>query len=233
MPDLLRMMGEFDRQLRSHAQAERIRWISTNAGNTIKIFPIEEVLFFESDSRYTRVVSATDEGLVRTTIKQLQQGLDPAQFWQIHRSTIVNLAHLAGARVLQGDGSKLPFAPADVIYVNAGASRPADTWLDGLKDGGRLILPLTTSQNFRRFNFAHPTGAVFRITRRGESFDADFVSAIGVFPCEGMRDEVSERALAAGFEKGGYREVKRLLRTDDVSDEDCWVKAPGWSLAYR
>jgi len=144
-----------------------------------------------------------------------------------------NLSHLAGARVLQGDGSKLPFAPADVIYVNAGASRPADIWLDGLKDGGRLILPLTTSQNFRRFNFAHPTGAVFRITRRGESFDADFVSAIGVFPCEGMRDEVSERALAAGFEKGGYREVKRLLRTDDVADEDCWVKAPGWSLAYR
>jgi len=98
MPDLLRMMGEFDRQLRSHAQAERIRWISTNAGNTIKIFPIEEVLFFESDSRYTRVVSATDEGLVRTTIKQLQQGLDPAQFWQIHRGTLVAVRAIARAR---------------------------------------------------------------------------------------------------------------------------------------
>ena len=98
MPDLLRMMGEFDRRLRGNAQAERIRWISTNAGNTIKIFPIEEVLFFESDSRYTRVVSATDEGLVRTTIKQLQQGLDPAQFWQIHRGTLVAVRAIARAQ---------------------------------------------------------------------------------------------------------------------------------------
>ena len=98
MPDLLRMMGEFDRQLRSNAQAERIRWISTNAGNTIKIFPIEEVLFFESDSRYTRVVSATDEGLVRTPVKQLQKGLDPAQFWQIHRGTLVAVRAIARAQ---------------------------------------------------------------------------------------------------------------------------------------
>lgn len=46
-----------------------------------------------------------------------------------------NLAHLPNAEVVQGDGSVAPFAPADVIYVNAGASRPADTWLNGLKDG--------------------------------------------------------------------------------------------------
>lgn len=98
MPDLLRMMGEMDRHLRVSAQAERIRWISTNSGNTIKIFPIEEVLFFESDSRYTRVVSATDEGLVRTPIKQLQQGLDPGQFWQIHRGTLVAVRAIARAR---------------------------------------------------------------------------------------------------------------------------------------
>lgn len=96
MPDLLRMMADVDRRLRD-AQAGRIRWISTNAGNAIKIFPIEEVLFFESDSRYTRVVSATDEGLVRTTIKQLQLGLDPAQFWQIHRGTLVAARAIARA----------------------------------------------------------------------------------------------------------------------------------------
>ena len=46
-------------------------------GSSIKLFPIDEVLFFESDSRYTRVVSASDEGLIRTTIKELQRGLDP------------------------------------------------------------------------------------------------------------------------------------------------------------
>ena len=142
-----------------------------------------------------------------------------------------HLAHLPGATVLQGDGSATPFAPADVIYVNAGASRPADAWLDGLRDGGRLILPLTTNANFA-MDVTGPTGAVFRITRRRDAFDADYVGPIGVFPCEGARDEASERALAAAFKKGGFEQVKRLRRRDDVPDADCWVKAPSWSLTY-
>jgi protein-L-isoaspartate(D-aspartate) O-methyltransferase len=145
----------------------------------------------------------------------------------------INLAHVPGAQVIQGDGSVTPFEPADVIYVNAGATRPAEAWLDGLKDGGRLILPLTTRQNFQLWDIRRPSGAVFRITRRGSDFDADFVGPIGVFPCEGMRDEETGRALAAAFEKGGFQDVKRLRRAADLPDEDCWVKAPGWSLAYR
>jgi protein-L-isoaspartate(D-aspartate) O-methyltransferase len=144
-----------------------------------------------------------------------------------------NLAHLPGATILNGDGSTASFAPADVIYVNAGASRPADPWLDGLKNGGRLILPLTTGANFASRDPLRPTGAVFRVTRRGEDFDVDFVGPIAVFPCEGARDDASEQALARAFEAGGFREVRRLRRTDDVADADCWVKAPGWSLTYR
>ncbi|HLZ82746.1 MAG TPA: hypothetical protein VKQ54_04210 [Caulobacteraceae bacterium] len=143
-----------------------------------------------------------------------------------------NLAHLPGAKVLHGDGSVARFESADVIYVNAGASRPAEAWLDGLKEGGRLILPLTTNANFT-LEPGRPTGAVFRITRRGDTFGADVVGPIWVFPCEGARDEVSERALAAAFEKGGFERVKQLRRTDDVSDDDCWVRAPGWALTYH
>lgn len=141
-----------------------------------------------------------------------------------------NLAHLPGATVLTGDGSVTPFDPADVIYVNAGASKPADLWLDALKDGGRMILPLTTNTNFSRPDSSRMTGAVFLITRHGDDYDADFVSPIAVFPCEGMRDEESERALATAFEKGGFRDVKRLVRGDDAPEAECWVKAPGWAL---
>lgn len=54
-----------------------------------------------------------------------------------------NLPRWPTVQVLQGDGAWLPLEPADVIYVNAGATRPAESWLDGLKDGGRLLLPLT------------------------------------------------------------------------------------------
>jgi len=153
---------------------------------------------------------------------------------QLAARALANLAHAPNVRVVQGDGSVTPFGPADVVYVNAGASRPAAAWLDGLKEGGRLILPLTTARNFAGpLEFSRPSGAVFCITRRGDDYDAAFVSPIAVFPCEGMRDEASEQVPAAGFDKGGYRDVKRLRRTDDVLDEECWVKASGWSLTYH
>lgn len=96
--ELIKALGDLDRRLRTAAQKEPIRWISASAGSTIKIFPVEEVLFFESDSRYTRVVSATDEGLIRITIKELQAGLDPDQFWQIRRGTLVCVRAIACAR---------------------------------------------------------------------------------------------------------------------------------------
>jgi protein-L-isoaspartate(D-aspartate) O-methyltransferase len=143
-----------------------------------------------------------------------------------------NLSRLPKAQALNGDGSVTPFDLADVIYVNAGASRPADLWLDNLKDGGRLILPLTTAANFPNVDFTRPSGAVFLITRHGDNFAARLVSPIAVFPCEGMREAASEQALAAAFAKGGADKVTRLRRTEDVPEDDAWVKAPGWSLTY-
>jgi len=95
---LMQAMQELDRRLRTAAREERIRWISASAGSTIKIFPVEEILFFESDARYTRVVSATDEGLIRKPLKELQAGLDPDGFWQIHRGVLVAVRAIARAR---------------------------------------------------------------------------------------------------------------------------------------
>jgi protein-L-isoaspartate(D-aspartate) O-methyltransferase len=59
-----------------------------------------------------------------------------------------NFAGQPNVRAVQGDGAQIEFDPADVIYVNAGATRPADIWLDRLNDGGRLILPLTSDKGF-------------------------------------------------------------------------------------
>lgn len=141
-----------------------------------------------------------------------------------------NLAAQRNIRVVHGDGTRIGFEPADVILVNAGATRPADIWLDRLKDGGRLILPLTAG----RFPDADVhRGAVFRITRHGDEYAAERISAVAIFPCEGMRDDASEAALNAAFETGRVREVRRLYRRDDVPEADCWVRGPGWCLAYR
>jgi len=144
-----------------------------------------------------------------------------------------NLAPLATVEVKQGDGTTIRFDPADVIYVNAGATRPVDSWLDGLKDGGRLVAPLTTNAAFGTAPARSLQGAMFRIERRGADFLASFVSPAAFIPGEGMRDPASEAALAVGFACGGFQNVTRLYRTDAVPESQCWVRAPGWSLAYR
>jgi protein-L-isoaspartate(D-aspartate) O-methyltransferase len=59
-----------------------------------------------------------------------------------------NLAPQPHVEIVEGDGALVSFDEADVIYVNAGCTRPAESWLDRLADGGRLILPMTSDQGF-------------------------------------------------------------------------------------
>ncbi len=78
--------------------AARLRWISASVGDTIKMFGIDEVLFFQSDEKYTRVVTAGDEAHVRKPLKEIAEGLDPEVFWQVHRGLIVRAAAIARAQ---------------------------------------------------------------------------------------------------------------------------------------
>jgi len=73
---------------------------------------------------------------------------------------------------------------------------------------------------------------VFRIERRGHDYFASWISGVAIFPCAGSRDEISERALAEAFAKGGWQKVTRLHRDREIPDERCWVRGPGWCLAY-
>ena len=143
-----------------------------------------------------------------------------------------NFAAWPNVEIIAGDGALVEFGAADIIYVNAGATRPADAWLGRLSDGGRLILPLTIDKTFLpEFDKITP-GCVFRIDRRGDDYFAKCISSVAIFPCAGSRDPVSERALAKALEKGGVARVTRLYRSDDIPEERCWLRAPGWSLAY-
>ncbi|MFI4997127.1 MAG: protein-L-isoaspartate O-methyltransferase [Hyphomicrobiales bacterium] len=145
-----------------------------------------------------------------------------------------NLAPHPNVEIVEGDGALVSFGEADVIYVNAGCTRPAESWLDHLADGGRLILPMTSDQGF---GAASPermasAGAVFRIERRGNDYFATWISPIAIFPFAGGRDEVSEHALAEAFAKGGWRQVTRLYRDREIPEERCWLRGSGWCLAY-
>ena len=75
---------------------ERLQWVKATLGSTLRLIPVAEVLFFQSDEKYTRVVTAEGEALIKTPIRELLDGLDPEVFWQIHRSTVVNANAIAG-----------------------------------------------------------------------------------------------------------------------------------------
>jgi DNA-binding LytR/AlgR family response regulator len=74
--------------------AERLRWIKALVGHDVKMFPINDVIFFQSDTKYTRVVTEHEDVLIRTSLKELVDGLDPEVFWQVHRNAIVNVSRI-------------------------------------------------------------------------------------------------------------------------------------------
>jgi DNA-binding LytR/AlgR family response regulator len=76
--------------------AAKLRWIQATVGASIQMIPVEDVLFFISDEKYTRVQTTTLEALIRKPIKELVEELDADMFWQIHRSTLVNTRAIAG-----------------------------------------------------------------------------------------------------------------------------------------
>jgi len=148
--------------------------------------------------------------------------------------TKANLAQ-PNVQIVEGDGALVSFDEADVIYVNAGCTRPAESWLDRLADGGRLILPMTSDQGFAAKKSPErmaSAGAVFRIERHGQDYFASWISPVAIFPCAGSRDEVSERAPADAFASGGWQRVTRLYRDQEIPAERCWLRGSGWCLAY-
>ena len=71
------------------AATPRLRWIQAQVGSSLRMISTKEVLFFRSDEKYTRVQTAHAELLIRKTLKELADELDPDEFWRIHRSTLV------------------------------------------------------------------------------------------------------------------------------------------------
>ena len=82
----------------------RVKWIKAAVGRQVKLIAVADVLYFQSDTKYTRVVLAGSEALIRTPLKELLAELDPERFWQVHRGTIVNVDAVSG--VLREDAEK-------------------------------------------------------------------------------------------------------------------------------
>jgi DNA-binding LytR/AlgR family response regulator len=96
--------GELERLLRQlrgmagpESDAPRLRTVRAGVGSTVRMIPLEEVLYFQAADKYTRVMTAEGESLIRTPLRELLPQLPPETFRQIHRGTIVNLAMVASA----------------------------------------------------------------------------------------------------------------------------------------
>ena len=114
--DLEGLLADLRRTIKP-AEARYMRWIKASVGRELRLLSIDDVLYFQSDTKYTRVVLAQTEALIRTPLKELIAELDPEKFWQIHRGTLVNVAAIASVSRdgpekqsvhLRGRSEKLP-----------------------------------------------------------------------------------------------------------------------------
>lgn len=132
-----------------------------------------------------------------------------------------NLAPWPTVTVHPESATGRPLPEADAIYVSAGATHPDPFWLDALRDGGRLLFPLTGEDKW---------GGMLLVTRLGQQFAAHFVSQCGFIDCAGLRDPVTAARLAEVFHAGGKEQVRSLMRQPSHG-ATLWFAGDGWSLS--
>jgi DNA-binding LytR/AlgR family response regulator len=102
-PHMQQLLHKLAAKMNPTGLPPQLKWIQATVGQSIQMIPVEDVLFFISDEKYTRVQTPTLEALIRKPIKELVEELDPELFWQVHRSTLVNTRSIAGVtRDLRG-----------------------------------------------------------------------------------------------------------------------------------
>lgn len=95
-PHMQQLLHQLAARLNPGAAPQYLQWIQATVGQAIQMIAVDEVLFFISDEKYTRVQTAQVEALIRKPIKELVDEVDPRVFWQIHRSTLVNVKAISG-----------------------------------------------------------------------------------------------------------------------------------------
>lgn len=95
--DSTALLVKLSNLLQSNTKSAPLRWIRAQLGQSVRMVAVEEVCYFQSDDKYTTVMTRDAELLLRASIKELIEQLDPAEFWQVHRGTVVNVRQIAAA----------------------------------------------------------------------------------------------------------------------------------------
>jgi len=138
-----------------------------------------------------------------------------------------NVNYLPQVMIIEGEGGEYDPGPCDAILINAGATHPRPLWLDVLRLGGRLLLPLTV---FKDDN-SPQWGQVLKVTRRANGFVAHFISEVGIFPCHGARDPELNERLKEAFRAGDSKSVQSLRREQHEPDNSCWLHSTDFCLS--
>lgn len=138
-----------------------------------------------------------------------------------------NLAPYANVRVACGDGSGLAGDSFDAILVNAGATQVQNGWIDQLRLGGRLLVPLTVGIPGMDAGF----GQMLLVTRHPSGYVARFVSPVGIFNCAGARTEEGDEMLKQAYARGGEDAVRSLRRDEHPPEAHCWLHGARFCLS--
>jgi protein-L-isoaspartate(D-aspartate) O-methyltransferase len=132
-----------------------------------------------------------------------------------------NLRTLPWVEVREADGtSDLP-GGMDAVFINAGVTHPLPIWLDALRDGGRMIVPVTFTVDKMPTNIGK--GGVFLITRKQDAFDARFLSMVAIYSALGVRDADLNERLPEAFSGMTFLKVRHLRRDIHEPGPACWL----------
>ena len=138
-----------------------------------------------------------------------------------------NLNGFPNVEVIEGDGGQIDAGPTDAILVNAGVTHPSAIWLDSLRPAGRLILPLTVTDDAD----GGGGGRVLKIIRQPEGFTASFISGVGIFSCVGGRDAELNQRLKEAFDRDDWKSVQSLRREPHEQADSCWFHGRDFCLS--
>lgn len=135
-----------------------------------------------------------------------------------------NLAEWPWVEVQQGDGRTGLPAGMDAVLVHAGATHVLDEWLDAVRDGGRLLVPLTVS--IPAMGSALSKGVVLMARRAGDEWSARLGSMVAIYSLVGLRDDAMNQALGKALMAGpASARVTRLRRDPHDPAPSCWMHA--------
>jgi protein-L-isoaspartate(D-aspartate) O-methyltransferase len=131
-----------------------------------------------------------------------------------------NLAAYANVTVHAGDGTGFDPGLCDAIFVNCGVTHPQSIWLNGLREGGRLIAPFTMA-----INPAIGQGIMTKIVRNSVGYSAEMVSPVAIFSGGSLRDPALEPLMAKALRGGGLLKLKSVRRDAHEATETCVIHA--------